>query len=104
MQACAVTHCAQNSVPSMDFQGQKLAERLMLYIICIAGLVAFCMGWLEGSFATMMKVRRESLACHGSHTCSDRLTYVPSSSGRPSPRLFVCYYTAAWSGFVLRKF
>ena len=44
------------SAPSMDFQGQKLAERLMLYIICIAGLVAFCMGWLEGSFATMMKV------------------------------------------------
>ena len=40
----------------MDFQGQKMAERLMLYIICIAGLVAFCMGWLEGSFALMMKV------------------------------------------------
>ena len=47
----------QQSLPAMDFQGQKLAERLMLYIICIAGLVAFCMGWLEGSFALMMKVR-----------------------------------------------
>ena len=45
------------SLPQMDFQGQKMAERLMLYIICIAGLVAFCMGWLEGSFALMMKVR-----------------------------------------------
>lgn len=49
------------SSSAMDFQGQKLAERLMLYIICIAGLVAFCMGWLEGSFALMMKVRHSSL-------------------------------------------
>ncbi len=46
---------------NMDFQGQKMAERLMLYIICIAGLVAFCMGWLEGSFALMMKVRATSI-------------------------------------------
>ena len=41
---------------NMDFQGQKLAEQLCLYIICIAGLVAFLFGWLEGSFALMMKV------------------------------------------------
>ena len=52
----------QQSLPTMDFQGQKLAERLMLYIICIAGLVAFCMGWFEGSFALMMKVRRIEVA------------------------------------------
>ena len=41
----------------MDFQGQKLAEQLCLYIICAAGAVAFLMGWVEGSFALMMKVR-----------------------------------------------
>jgi hypothetical protein len=40
----------------MDFQGQKLAEQLCLYIICTAGAVAFVFGWLEGSFALMMKV------------------------------------------------
>ena len=40
----------------MDFKGQKLAEQLCLYIICAAGAVAFIMGWLEGSFALMMKV------------------------------------------------
>ena len=42
----------------MDFKGQKLAEQLCLYIICAAGAVAFVLGWLEGSFALMMKVWR----------------------------------------------
>ena len=28
----------------------------MLYLICTAGAVAFLMGWVEGSFALMMKV------------------------------------------------
>ena len=51
------------TLPEMDFQGQQLAERLMLYIICFAGLVAFCMGWLEGSFALMMKVRAIPIDC-----------------------------------------
>ncbi len=40
---------------TMDFQGQKLAEQLCLYIICAAGAVAFALGWAEGSFALMMK-------------------------------------------------
>jgi len=40
----------------MDFQGQKLAEQLCLYIICIVGAIAFALGWVEGSFALMMKV------------------------------------------------
>ena len=47
----------------MDFKGQKLAEQLCLYIICAAGAVAFIMGWLEGSFALMMKVITDPF-CH----------------------------------------
>ncbi|EIE24954.1 hypothetical protein COCSUDRAFT_83646 [Coccomyxa subellipsoidea C-169] len=46
----------------MDFQGQKLAEQLCLYIICIAGAVAFALGWVQGSFALMMKVYGSGVA------------------------------------------
>ncbi|BDA42930.1 probable signal peptidase complex subunit 1 [Coccomyxa sp. Obi] len=46
----------------MDFQGQKLAEQLCLYIICAAGAVAFALGWAEGSFALMMKVYGSGVA------------------------------------------
>lgn len=54
----------------MDFKGQKLAEQLCLYIICAAGAVAFIMGWLEGSFALMMKVINEALVCSNALTRS----------------------------------
>ena len=40
----------------MEFQGQKLAEQLCLYIILASGVAAFLSGWFEGSFSLMMKV------------------------------------------------
>lgn len=34
----------------MDYQGQKLAERLSLYILCAAAVAAFIAGWISGHF------------------------------------------------------
>ena len=49
----------------MDFDGQKAAEQLCLYIILISGILAFGVGWFDASFALMMKVQicLASLAC-----------------------------------------
>lgn len=40
----------------MDFNGQKAAEQLCLYMILFAGALAFGVGWFDASFALMMKV------------------------------------------------
>lgn len=40
----------------MDFNGQKAAEQLCLYMILISGILAFAVGWFDASFALMMKV------------------------------------------------
>lgn len=41
----------------MDFEGQKLAEQLGLWIITAAAAIAFVLGWSLHSFGLMAKVR-----------------------------------------------
>ena len=41
---------------TMDFKGQKLAERMYQVILVIAGIIAFLAGYLIGSFDTMSYV------------------------------------------------
>ena len=41
---------------TMDFKGQKLAERMYQVILVIAGIIAFLAGYLSGSFDTMSYV------------------------------------------------
>ena len=51
-----VLRVAPNNPSKMDFSGQRAAEQLCLYIILIAGALAFGVGWFDASFALMMKV------------------------------------------------
>ncbi|KAG0581242.1 hypothetical protein KC19_4G235600 [Ceratodon purpureus] len=40
----------------MDWEGQRLAELLMQYILLGSALVAFLMGYVSGSFSSMIYV------------------------------------------------
>lgn len=54
----------------MDFQGQKLAERLSLYILCGAAVAAFLVGWISGHF-------RFTLYTYGAGTAAAVIAAVP---------------------------
>ena len=54
----------------MDFQGQKLAERLSLYILLGSAVAAFFVGWISGHF-------RFTLYTYGAGTAAAVLAAVP---------------------------
>jgi Microsomal signal peptidase 12 kDa subunit (SPC12) len=54
----------------MDFQGQKLAERLSLYILLGAAMAAFLVGWISGHF-------RFTLLTYGAGTAAAVIAAVP---------------------------
>ena len=70
----------------MDFEGQKQAEQLCLYIIVTAGILAFGAGWLDANFALMMKVLSRLMspvypvACHADLMQCLSLSFIHSIS------------------------
>lgn len=54
----------------MDFQGQKLAERLSLYILLGSAVAAFFVGWISGHF-------RFTLYTYGMGTAAAIVAAVP---------------------------
>lgn len=54
----------------MDFQGQKLAERLSLYILLGSAVAAFFAGWISGHF-------RFTLYTYGAGTAAAVIAAVP---------------------------
>ena len=47
----------------MDFEGQKLAEQLGLWIVTAAAAIAFVLGWSLHSFGLLAKVQCTSQSC-----------------------------------------
>lgn len=46
----------------MDFVGQRLAEKLLLYLTVLFAAVGFVVGYAQGSFRTMVWINAAGLA------------------------------------------